>query len=38
MTINRSVRSMSGTGKLHHPPYIRCDDRFFGHWSTVTGE
>jgi len=38
MTISMSVRSMSGTGKLHQPPYIRCDDRFFGHWSTVPGE
>ena len=37
MTI-RSVRSTSGTGKFHQRPYIRCDDRFFGHWSTVPGE
>ena len=29
---------MSGTGNVHQPPYIRCDDRFFGHWSTVPGE
>ena len=27
-----------GDRELHHPPYIRCDDRFFGHWSTVPGE
>ena len=38
MTTSRSVRSMSGTGKPHQLPYIRCDDRFFGHWSTVPGE
>lgn len=38
MTTSRSVRSTSGTGKLHQPPYIRCDERFFGHWSMVPGE
>lgn len=38
MMTSRSVRSISGTGKFHHRPYIRCDDRFLGHWSTVPGE
>ena len=38
MMTSRSVRSMSGTGKPHQFPNIRCDERFLGHWSTVPGE
>lgn len=31
ITTSRSVRCTSGVGKAHQLPYIRCDDRFFGH-------